>query len=92
MSWAEEQDWFGLEDLILEGSGIYRESEKPIVRNTLQWKFNQGIWMMGNGKPIRVSEMSDTHIINCIRMIEEGRLDRPWALEGLRKELNKRMA
>lgn len=50
MAWAEEQDWFGLEDLIFEVD--------PML-----------FWTTKNNDKIKISDMSDTHIKNCINLI-----------------------
>lgn len=80
MSWAEEQDWFGMEDaLALRG---FDDPEDAI---------EQGYWIQNNWEPILISSMTDRHIENCIRMIESGRLNREWALPYLKAEQERRM-
>ena len=71
MSWAEEQDWFGLEDQALEA--LYG-SDYDIDSETL----NEGIefmvfpaWRMRNGKLIAIKDMDTSHIKHCIKMIYE---------------------
>lgn len=81
MSWAEEQDWFGLEDLALEAQQRAIDAQERI---------KQGIWMQRGGKPIAIVCMSDSHLENSIRMIEDGRLNRKWALPYLRAEQSRR--
>ena len=79
MSWAEEQDWFGMEDaLALRG---FDDPEDAIER---------GYWIMSDWEPIRITAMTDKHLANSIRMIEEGRLNRKWALPYLYKERERR--
>jgi len=81
MSWAEEQDWFGLEDLALEAQQRADEAKELI---------KQGIWLTASHQPTPLHSMTDRHIENCIRMIEDGRLNRKWALPYLRAEQAKR--
>lgn len=79
MSWAEEQDWFGMEDaLALRG---FDDPEDAIER---------GYWIMSDWEPVRITAMTDKHLANTIRMIEEGRLNRKWALPYLYKERERR--
>ena len=82
MSWAEEQDWFGLEDLVLD----YYENdciEEVIIRLPA--------WRTREGKLIPIKDMTSSHIINCIRMIERsGNTWRPQYLNILKEELSKR--
>lgn len=82
MSWAEEQDWFGLEDLALEAEE-QREDAKS--------KIEQGIWFQRGGVPISLKQMTYRHICNCINMIENGRLCRKWALPYLKAEQKRRL-
>lgn len=81
MSWVEEQWWFGLEDLALEAQRRTDEARDL---------FNHGIWLTKERNPIPISSMTDRHLDNCIKMIEEGRLNRRWALSTLRNEREKR--
>ena len=71
MSWAEEQSWFGLEDLALEA--IYG-SDYDLDSETL----NEGIefiaipaWRMKDGELIAIKDMDTSHIKHCIKMIYE---------------------
>ncbi|MDY2736729.1 hypothetical protein [Intestinibacter sp.] len=59
MSWAEEQPWFGLEDLILEAM----QSERDIEYISIP------AWRMANGELIAIRDMKTSHIKNCIKMI-----------------------
>ena len=80
MSWAEDQDWFGMEDaLALRG---FDDPEDAI---------EQGYWIMSDWEPIALIAMTDRHLYNWIRMIEDGRLNRPWALPYLKAEQQKRL-
>ena len=45
---------------------------------------------MNDWEPIRITAMTDKHLANSIRMIEEGRLNRKWALPYLYKERERR--
>lgn len=81
MSWVEEQWWFGLEDLALEMQERVDESREL---------FKQGIWLTRERNPIPITSMTDQHLHNCIKMIEEGRLNRKWALSSLRNEQERR--
>lgn len=69
MSWAEEQSWFGLEDLALEA--LY-DSDYDIDSEI----FDDGIefiaipaWRMKDGELIAIKDMNTSHIKNCIKMI-----------------------
>ena len=77
MSWAEEQPWFGTEDMI---------EQIPDPNEMIA----QGYWVQSDWEPIALTAMTERHIKNCIRMIEDGRLNRPWALHYLNKELKRR--
>lgn len=81
MSWAEEQDWFGTEDM-LESVPERQDPEELIKR---------GYWVQNDWEPIALTAMTDRHLYNCIRMIEDGRLNRPWALPYLKAEQQKRL-
>ena len=59
MSWAEEQDWFGLEDLALETM----QSERDIEYISIP------AWRMADGNLIAIKDMDTSHIKNCIKMI-----------------------
>ena len=79
MSWAEEQPWFGLEDLALDA--IYKEDED--LRNS--------IWIAKDGTKYSISEMTTSHIKNCIRMIQRSNYRwRPEYIEPLTQELKRR--
>lgn len=79
MSWAEEQSWFGLEDLALEA--LYETKEN--TRND--------IWVAKDGTKYLISEMTTSHIKNCIRMIQRSKYRwRPEYLELLVQELKRR--
>lgn len=75
MSWAEEQPWFGLEDLALEAM----EVEEEIV------------WETRNGDFIPISQMNNSHIENSINMIlKSNKKWRGGYLIHLQNELTKR--
>ena len=77
MSWAEEQQWFGTEDIVLD-------------QETPQEHILKGEWVTNNGNIIGLKAMTDTHLANCIKMIEGGRLNRKWALPYLKGEKKRR--
>ena len=75
MAWAEEQPWFGLEDLALEAT----EVEEEIV------------WETRNGNFIPISQMTTSHIENSINMIlKSNKKWRGGYLIHLQNELTKR--
>lgn len=75
MSWAEEQPWFGLEDLALEAT----EAQEEIV------------WETRNGDFIPISQMTTSHIENSINMIlKSNKKWRGGYLIHLQNELTKR--
>lgn len=78
MSWVEEQSWWGLEDLV------------EVFRFPKELLYEEGIWVTKDGKEIPVRDMTDTHLDNAIRMIEDGRLNRRWALPYLKSEKKRR--
>ena len=82
MSWAEEQDWFGLEDLAIEAEQRAERAEELI---------KQGYWLQADLEPIALKSMTNRHLYNCIRMIEDGRLNRRWALPYLVAEQARRI-
>lgn len=81
MSWAEEQDWFGTEDIFLE-----------VLRDTEEDKFflKRGIWVDKNGHKHPISKMKTSYIINCIRLIQRSNGWRKQYLNVLLKELKSR--
>ena len=82
MSWAEEQSWFGLEDLALEAEERDRDVKELI---------EQGYWVQADWEPIKLTDMTYRHLTNCINMIENGRLNRKWALPYLKAEQSRRL-
>lgn len=83
MAWAEEQWWFGLEDLVIE--------QKEAEIYAFQLLLGHNLWVGKGGEKIyNVKEMDETHIKNCIKMIKEGRLDRDWAIPVFENELKRR--
>lgn len=81
MAWAEEQSWFGLEDIALECI----ENQNQIRENFIY----RNIWTTQDNCEIHISQMTVTHIKNCVNKCrrEQWRL---WALPILENELNKR--
>lgn len=59
MSWAEEQSWFGLEDLVFDV--LNREDEIEFIQIPA--------WRTKEGKLIAIRDMETSHIKNCIKMI-----------------------
>ena len=79
MSWAEEQPWFGLEDLVLDND---YESEENIKK---------GIWVASDGTKYLISRMQTSYIKNCIRRIQRSNYYwRSEYLEPLTQELKRR--
>ena len=79
MSWAEEQPWFGLEDLAM--AAAYEQQEN----------IERGIWIAKDGTKYLISKMQTSHIKNCIRMIQRSNYYwRPEYLEPLTQELKRR--
>jgi hypothetical protein len=77
--WAEEQDWFGTEDLVLNQI------------ETEQFQLENHLWETKDGSLIEISNMNTSHIKNCIKMIY--RYNGNWRHRYLRlfeKELRKR--
>jgi hypothetical protein len=77
MSWAEEQDWFGLEDLVLTNL----ETEQFMLENQ--------VWETQNGDLVKIKDMSTNHIKSCIRLIKKYQW-RTQFLEAFTAELSKR--
>lgn len=78
MSWAEEQSWFGLEDLAIK-------SEQEVEFISIP------AWRMADGQLIAIQDMDTSHIKNCIKMIY--RHNSTWRHQYLRyfeEELHKR--
>lgn len=89
MSWAEEQSWFGLEDLALEA--LYgSDYDLDSTRSSVEF-ISIPAWRMRNGKLIAIKDMDTSHIKNCIKMIY--RSNGKWRHQYLRyfeAELRKR--
>lgn len=81
MSWAEEQSWFGLEDLVLESIEEQREIESDFLYNH--------IWTTYDGQSVPVKYMKTSHLINCINKIKRENW-RLYALPILETELKLR--
>lgn len=58
MSWAEEQDWFGLENLV-----------EFTLEDILLTDYRGILWKTKDFSLIPVREMTTSHIKNCIKMI-----------------------
>ena len=89
MSWAEEQSWFGLEDLALKA--IYgNDYELDSTRSSVEI-ISIPAWRMKNGELIAIKDMDTSHIKNCIKMIYKS--NGTWRHQYLRyfeAELRKR--
>ena len=89
MSWAEEQSWFGLEDLALEA--LYgSDYDLDSTRSSVEF-ISIPAWRMKDGKLIAIRDMDTSHIKNCIKMIY--RSNGTWRHQYLRyfeAELRKR--
>ena len=89
MSWAEEQSWFGLEDLALEA--LYgSDYDLDSTRSSVEF-ISIPAWRMKNGKLIAIKDMDTSHIKNCIKMIYKS--NGTWRHQYLRyfeAELRKR--
>jgi hypothetical protein len=79
--WAEEQSWFGLEDLVLE----QEEIQESIKIKFLQYQ----LWTTANGVSIHISHMSTSHLRNCINKCKRENW-RLYALPILIQEFNSR--
>ena len=77
MSWAEEQSWFGMEDVAIES---------PVPQEEIL----KGNWVQADGRCIGLRKMTDNHLKNTIKMIVDGRLKRNWALPFLKGEMMRR--
>ena len=67
MSWAEEQDWFGLEDLALED---LHDSDYDLdsARSGVEF-ISIPAWRTRDDELIAIRDMDTSHIKNCIKMI-----------------------
>jgi hypothetical protein len=70
MAYAEEQDWFGLEDLALDAEETY------------QFQLENHLWEDRDGNLHAIEDMSDEYIKNCIHEIN--RHNGTWRPEYLR--------
>lgn len=78
MSWAEDQSWFGTEDIVLNAIDNER------------YLFNRNIWVANDGTRYTISKMKTSHIINCIKMIQRSNGWRKPYLSILLTELKRR--
>lgn len=80
MAWAEEQDWFGLEDLVIEK---LEEDEYNLIHK---------IWVTRDKVEIPINKMETSHIKNCIKCIEKSNFKwRPEYYKLLKQELTRRL-
>ena len=82
MSWVEEQSWFGLENLVFDAKISEIDAEEKLEL--------QGVWSTKDGREMKLSQMTETHIRNCIKKCERENW-RLWALPFLQQELKKRI-
>ena len=89
MSWAEEQSWFGLEDLALEA--LYgSDYDLDSTRSSVEF-ISIPAWRTKDGELIAIKDMDTSHIKNCIKMIYKS--NGKWRHQYLRyfeAELRKR--
>lgn len=89
MSWAEEQSWFGLEDLALEA--LYgSDYDLDSTRSSVEF-ISIPAWRTRDGELIAIKDMDTSHIKNCIKMIYKS--NGKWRHQYLRyfeAELRKR--
>ena len=57
MAWAEEQSWFGLEDLVI----AEQEKQRELI--------SKGLWETFDGKILHIKNMTTHHIRMCINKI-----------------------
>lgn len=71
-----------------EESLIEMEIEAELIRDRRLSAIKEGVWTMKDGQTIRLDQMSDRHIENCIRMLEKkyGEIPELWA-DRFKKEL-----
>ena len=77
MAWAEEQSWFGLEDLVLEAE----QEQRDLLENQL--------WKTKDGRILSISSMSTQHIRNSLKKISRDKWRTAYAVL-LKAELQKR--
>jgi hypothetical protein len=70
MSWAEEQDWFGMEDLALDAEESY------------QFQLENCLWEDIEGNLHAIKDMDTDYIKNCIHKIYKS--NGTWRPEYLR--------
>ena len=89
MSWTEEQDRFGLEDLALKA--LY-SSDYDLDSTHSDVEFiSIPTWRMANGNLIAIQDMDTSHIKNCIKMIyRHNGTWRPQYLRYFEAELRRR--
>lgn len=71
--WAEDQDWYGLEELINDDLFHYeglKTIQKVVKTNT--WVIQETIvWETKNGELLNITDMETDHIKNCVKVIKE---------------------
>lgn len=71
-----------------EESLIEMEIEAEIFRDRQLSAIKEGVWTMKDGQEIKLTDMANRHIENCIRMLEkkDGEIPELWA-DRFKKEL-----
>lgn len=72
MSWAEKQDWFGLEDFIMDHHPelcFGCRAATVIYKNDVPYIDDNPYWEMADHELIAIKDMDTTHIKNCIKRI-----------------------
>ena len=78
MAWAEEQSWFGLEDIALKNGELEFEKKSDIQKHGYSWRTK-------TGECIYIKDMKTSHIINAINMIKRSiKANKPWRTSFLK--------
>lgn len=70
MSWAEEQDWFGLEDFIMDHHPelcFGCRAATVVYKNDVPYIDDNPYWEMADHELIAIKDMDTTHIKNCYK-------------------------
>lgn len=64
------------------------EIAREIAWDNAYRRIKEGVWMMRDGQEIKLTDMTNRHIENCIRMLEkkDGEIPELWA-DRFKKEL-----
>lgn len=68
------------------------ETQATADNSTSFQNLERGIWVQRDGTPIAIKKMQDSHIRNCIRMLEKGEPNdlKDAYIKAFEKELKKR--